>query len=116
MSSQALVVDGGAARGLALSPTAGALQQLRSFTSQPAFARSIPALLFLALAGIAVFVWMHVSAAPARDLFNGLADADKAAVVDALRGADISYEIDRDTGAIQVPDDEYHKARMLLAA
>jgi flagellar biosynthesis/type III secretory pathway M-ring protein FliF/YscJ len=47
-----------------------------------------------------VFIWLQVSAAPNRDLFDGLGDADKAAVVDVLQGAGISYKIARDTGAI----------------
>lgn len=93
-----------------------ALAQLRGFAAQPAVARSLPALGLIALAAIAAFVWMAVSAAPQRDLMRGLADGDKGAVVEALKSAGIGYGIDRDSGAITVSEDQYHEAKMLLAA
>jgi flagellar M-ring protein FliF len=107
------------ARGPAAAGSAqlrGVAQTLRGITSQPAVAKSLPLLGLFGLLGIAALVWMFVSAAPSRTLFAGLADSDKAAVVEALSGGGISNSIDRDTGAIQVSDDDYHRARMLLAA
>jgi flagellar M-ring protein FliF len=59
---------------------------------------------------------MSFSAAPGRQLFHGLPDNDKAAVAEALKSAGIGYSIDRDTGALTVPEDEYHQAKMLLAS
>jgi flagellar M-ring protein FliF len=59
---------------------------------------------------------MVFSAPPARTLFSGLADEEKAAVVDALRSAGLSHKIDRTTGAVTVSEADYHQARMLLAA
>jgi flagellar M-ring protein FliF len=98
-------------------PRAGGLGQvLRGFAAQPAVAKSLPLLGFVALLGIAAFVWMTVSAAPDRTLFAGLADEDKAAVVEALNGGGIPNSIDRSTGAITVSDADYHRARMLAAS
>jgi flagellar M-ring protein FliF len=93
-----------------------ALQQLRGFTSQPAVAKSLPALALLALAGFAAILWMSFSTAPSRDLFQGLPDQDKAAVAEALKSSGISYSLDRDSGALTVPEDDYHQAKMLLAS
>lgn len=93
-----------------------ALQQLRGIAAQPAVVKSIPALAFIALAGIAAMLWMAFSTAPSRDLFRGLPDEDKAAVTEALRGAGIAYDVDRDSGSLTVSEDEYHQAKMLLAA
>jgi flagellar M-ring protein FliF len=91
-------------------------QTLRGFAAQPAVAKSLPLLGFVALLALVAFVWMTVSAAPDRTLFPGLADEDKAAVVEALNGGGIDNAIDRSTGAITVPEADYHRARMLLAS
>jgi flagellar M-ring protein FliF len=110
-----------ASRSVALTNGSGgglntALQQLRSITSQPAVAKSLPALALLALAGLAAILWMSFSTAPSRDLFQGLPDQDKAAVAEALKSSGIDYSLDRDSGALTVSEDDYHQAKMLLAS
>src|SRR5258705_1545751 len=90
--------------------------RLRSLAAQPAVARSLPALGALAALGVAVLVWIAFSGAPNRHLFDGLADADKAAVVQALDTSGIRYDIDRGSGAVSVSDEDYYRARMLLAS
>ena len=94
----------------------GVMQGVRGFLAQPAVARSLPLLGFLGILAVAALIWMTVAAAPNRTLFTGLADNDKAGVVEALNSAGIANAIDRDTGAIQVSDDDYHRARMALAS
>lgn len=101
------------------APGRGALEflgTLKSLTAQPAVAKSLPALMMMGVVGAAVLLWAAISAPPARDLFTGLPDEDKAAVAEALSGAGIAYEVDRGNGAITVSDENYHQARMLLAA
>ncbi|HEX6832549.1 MAG TPA: flagellar basal-body MS-ring/collar protein FliF [Rudaea sp.] len=74
--------------------------------------------LLLALAGtvaigIAVFFWSQKPAqAP---LFAGLGDRDAAEVVEALRAANIPYQLDPATGAITVAEAQVREARMKLA-
>jgi flagellar M-ring protein FliF len=94
----------------------GVAQTLRGITAQPAVAKSLPLLGIVALLGVAAIVWMVIGAAPSRTLFAGLPDDQKAAVVEALTSAGVSNSINRDTGAITVSDDDYHRARMLLAS
>src|SRR4051812_42472644 len=94
----------------------GVAQTLRGITAQPAVAKSLPLLGILGLLAIAWMVWMIVGAAPSRTLFAGLPDDQKGAVVEALTSAGVRNAIDRDTGAITVSDDDYHRARMLLAS
>lgn len=91
------------------------LERIRGFAGQPAVAKAMPAFGLLALLGLAFLIWSGFSAAPQRDLFRGLQDSDKGAVADALQAAGIQYRIDRDTGALTVPDDKYYEAKMLLA-
>jgi flagellar M-ring protein FliF len=100
--------------GNAFSAT-GLIRNARNFIAQPAVAKSLPAIGFIALLGLGFLIWSLLSAAPSRPLFPGLADEEKAPIVDALRTASIPYTIDRATGAIDVPEDQYYQARMLLA-
>ncbi|WP_156680337.1 flagellar basal-body MS-ring/collar protein FliF [Sphingomonas profundi] len=110
-----------AAPGRALIPSpasggAGAiLSRVRAFTAQPAVAKSLPMVGLIALLGVAALAWFLFSQPPQRDLFRGLADADKAAVAESLTGAGIKYTIDRATGTLTVADDDFYRAKMMLA-
>src|SRR5258705_12456575 len=66
----------------------------RSLAAQPAVARSLPALGALAALGVAVLVWIAFSGAPNRHLFEGLADAVKAAVLQEPETSGIPDDID----------------------
>lgn len=108
---------------LALSPArpalpavaAGPLQKLRGIAAQPAVKKSLPALIIGGVVALAALAYMTLVQPPQRSLFTGLADADKAAVADSLGSAGIKYTIDRSTGALTVADDDYYRAKMLLA-
>ena len=104
-----------AAGGNPLSGMRGVTQNLRGLLDQPAVIKSLPAIGFIALIGLAALIWMVVSAPPSRTLFSGLTDQEKGAVVEALNTGGIAYEIDRSTGAIAVSEADYHQARMMLA-
>lgn len=93
----------------------GALAGVRGLLAQPAVAKSLPAIGLIAMLGIAALLWMAFSTAPSRTLFAGLPEEEKAAVVEALRSGGVPHEIDSATGAVTVPEDSYHQARMLLA-
>jgi flagellar M-ring protein FliF len=99
-------------------PAAGAggvLTRIQGLAAQPAVAKALPAIGFVALIGLAVLLYMMFSQAPGRALFTGLPDADKAAVVEALESAGIPHSIDSASGSINVSEDNYHQARMVLA-
>jgi flagellar M-ring protein FliF len=98
------------------APNVGSvLQRVRSFTQQAAVAKAMPAIGLVAVLGLAALLWAAFSSPPQRDLFRGLADADKGAVAEALQSAGIAYEVDRGTGALTVSDSQYYEAKMLLA-
>jgi len=98
--------------GLGRNPI-GALQQL---WAQPAVRKSAPMIGILGLMASAALAWTMVATPPQKMLFSGLADADKAAAVEALTQANIQSNIDNQTGTLTVAEDDYYKARMLLAA
>jgi flagellar M-ring protein FliF len=89
---------------------------LRSLWSQPAVRKSAPLIGLLGLLGAAALAWTMVATPPQKMLFSGLSDADKAAAVEALSQAKIESHIDNSTGTLTVAEDDYYKARMLLAS
>jgi flagellar M-ring protein FliF len=94
------------------SPFAG----LTQFTSQPAFKRALPGIAVLGALALAYGAYATLTAPTQVSVFQGLADADKAAVADALQASGMAYSIDSASGAVEVGEDDVHKARMLLAA
>ncbi|MBM3929149.1 MAG: flagellar M-ring protein FliF [Sphingomonadales bacterium] len=93
---------------------ANPLKQVTGFMSQPAVKRSLPLIFLVGLIAAAALSWATLRTPPQKALFAGLPDADKSAVVQALDTANIANSVDG-SGNITVGEDDYHKARMLLA-
>ena len=91
------------------------LDGLRDLTRQPAVRRALPALALTGAIGLAAVTYFALSTPSQAPLFQGLAEADKAAVADALAASGIGYTLDSTTGAISVDAGKLHEARMLLA-
>lgn len=111
MAEQDLIPAGSAAR----LQMGGPMGNVRTFMSQPAVARSLPVIGLLSALAIAAAAWWTFHVPPQRPLFDGLAEADKSAVASSLQSAGIDYTLDGASGAISVADQDFHKARMLLA-
>jgi flagellar M-ring protein FliF len=94
---------------------ANPLLQLKGMMAQPAVRRSAPMALLVGLIAAAALAWMSLSTPTQKTLFTGLTDADKQAVTAALDQASIKSRIDDGTGALTVGEDDFSKARMLLA-
>jgi flagellar M-ring protein FliF len=92
------------------------LNTLRGFSQQPAVRKALPLLGGAGVLAVATIAWWSLQSPTQRPLYEGLADADKAAVADALQSSGIPYTIDRDTGGVAVGEDDVHKARMMLAS
>ena len=93
---------------------ANPLKQMGELFAQPAVKRSLPLIFMLGLIAAAALAWMALSTPPQRVLFANLPESDKAAIAQALDAASIANGIDG-SGSITVAEDDYHKARMLLA-
>jgi flagellar M-ring protein FliF len=106
---------GGAPIGATPNRLSDPVAQARAMLSQPAVKRALPAILLVALLGVAAIAWMALSTPPQRVLFANMTDGDKAAVTQALGAAGIANRIDG-SGSLTVGEDDYHKARMLLAS
>ena len=103
--------------GLALVPRASESWRLRveRVIAQPAVKRSLPLIGGLAAAGVALALWLGLRTPDLRPVYPGLAEADKAAVADALRTGNFKVAIDPATGAVEVPAGEVAAARIMLA-
>jgi len=95
-------------------PMANPLRQVSGLMNQPAVRRAMPLLFLVGLLVAGWLAWSMVATSPQRILFANLNDADKSAVTSALDGASIHSNIDG-AGSVTVAEDDYHKARMLLA-
>ncbi len=84
--------------------------------ANPAVKKSAPMIGVLGLLASAALAWTMIATPPQKMLFSGLNDADKAAAVEALNQANIDSAIDNSTGTLTVAEDDYYKARMLLAS
>ncbi len=92
------------------------VSQVSRIYNQPAFQRSLPTFIALAVAviGLGAYLWMQQ---PTRTtLYAGLPEAEKSRVLDALRNSGISVTLDPVTGDVLVPTETYHSSRMTLAA
>jgi flagellar M-ring protein FliF len=94
----------------------GVLSNVLRMSDQPAVRRALPAVLILSVAvlGLAAFVLLRQPST--MTLYPGLAEADKARVMEALTAAGITASVDSMTGEVEVATAEYHKARMELAS
>jgi flagellar M-ring protein FliF len=124
MSDNALTLDGGAAARSALPATtlptgAGGVDAMRArfmgLLKQPAVAKSLPMMGLLGVVAAAGLAWMALREPPQRDLFRGLPDSDKSAVAQVLDQNGVPYGFDS-SGAMTVGEDDYFKAKMMLAA
>ena len=94
---------------------ANPIRQINDMLAQPMVRRSLPMVLMIALIASAAGAWLMLATPPQKTLFPSLPDADKAAVTAALDAANISSTIDSGTGALTVSEDDYSRARLLLA-
>ncbi len=94
---------------------ANPLRQIGSLLQQPAVRRSLPMVLLVSLIAAAAIAWMTLASPQQKTLFSGLPDADKSAVTAALQQANIASRIDEGSGALTVNEDDYSRARILLA-
>jgi flagellar M-ring protein FliF len=91
------------------------LARARALLASPALVRARPALLGLAGAALLALLWALLRDPEWRPLYPGMADADAAAVSDALAAANFDWRVNRDTAQVEVPAADLARARILLA-
>ncbi|WP_010214763.1 flagellar basal-body MS-ring/collar protein FliF [Sphingomonas sp. PAMC 26621] len=94
---------------------ANPIAQVQGLLAQPAVRRSLPMVLLVGLLATAAIAWMMLATPTQKTLFSGLSDADKGSVTAALTTANIKSHIDDSTGAVTVNEEDFSRARILLA-
>jgi flagellar M-ring protein FliF len=91
------------------------LDRGRALAASPAVARARPALIAVAVLAVLALGWALLRAPDWRPLYPGLAEADAAAVSDALAAANFEWRVNSDTAQVEVPAGDVARARILLA-
>lgn len=94
----------------------GALSRFSTILHQPSVRRALPAIVIVTVTGVALSLWLLASEPPQRSVYPGLAEAEKASVIEALAAAGIVAEIDPVSGEVEVARGDYYRARMALAS
>jgi len=84
--------------------------------AQPLVRKSLPGLmlLFVLLGFLVLYLWINEG--EYRTLFPEMMESDRSEAYDLLISSDVRVRISIQTGNLEVPMDQYHEARMLLAA
>lgn len=116
MSEAAAIPADAPSPGLAMPPAlAPVAARARSLWTSPAVQQARPALLVIALLAAAALAYFTLRQPDWRPLYPGLAEADAAAVSDALAAANFDYRINQNSGTVEVPASDAARARILLA-
>jgi flagellar M-ring protein FliF len=92
------------------------LEDVRLLYLQPAVQRAFPVLAAAILVVLGLSLYLLLQAPQRTTLFSALPEAEKAAVMDALRSTGTDVQIDSTNGDITVPTSDYYNSRMSLAA
>jgi len=92
------------------------VNKFTDFMAQPAVQRAIPAIIAILFLAISLMVYSVFTGTSQRPLFENLSEEDRAAVYAALQEGGINTQIQQATGIITVSDDDFHRAKMLLAS
>lgn len=113
--SEAVALPAGEAPAAATGPLAPLAARARSLWASPAVRQARPAFIIVAaLAAVALAV-LALRQPDWRPLYPGLAEADAAAVAEALAAGNFDYRINAESGTVEVPAGDAARARILLA-
>ncbi len=96
------------------APVTRFLERFKTLTGSQQVALMVGLAATVALV-VSAMLWSRPNPTPYQTLYNGLAEADTAQIVEALQKAHIGYRIDPETGALTVPGTEIHSTRIKLA-
>lgn len=92
------------------------ITQFRRVSQEPAFRRAMPTIVAILVTLIGLVAYFLMQQPVHTTLYASLPEAEKSRVVDALENAGVDVSLDPTTGDVMVSADDYHSARILLAA
>ena len=87
-----------------------------AFLNNPDVQRILPYIIGTIALAICVLFYLWVSAPTYRPVYPGMSEADRQEAKDALDAAGFAPRIDMNTGSLQIAEERYHEARILLAS
>jgi len=99
-----------------LSVPMNALANIRAVIEQPGFRRAFPTILAALTAVAAVVLFVAMRHPDMTTLYASVSDSEKSKIYEALKNMGMSVELDPATGEVLIPTNDYHQARISLAA
>ena len=99
-----------------LSVPMNALANIRAVIEQPGFRRAFPTILAALTAVAAVVLFVSMRHPDMTTLYASVSDSEKSKIYEALKNMGMSVELDPATGEVLIPTNDYHQARISLAA
>ena len=111
-----IVEAGNSGGAVATTEKTGLVSKLRQMANEPSVKRAVPAVFSVVLVSVGLILYLIMQQPSRTTLYASLPEAEKARVVDALINAGVDVVLDPATGDVLVPSNDYHEARMTLAA
>ena len=99
-----------------LSAPRNAVANIREVIDQPSFRRAFPTILAALTAVAAIIVFVAMREPNMTTLYASVSDAEKSKIYESLKNMGMSVELDPATGEVLIPTNDYHQARISLAA
>ena len=99
-----------------LSAPKNAVANIREVIDQPSFRRAFPTILAALTAVAAIIVFVAMREPNMTTLYASVSDAEKSKIYESLKNMGMSVELDPATGEVLIPTNDYHQARISLAA
>ena len=92
------------------------LPTVRDVMSQPAVKRAMPAIIGLLSLLVVLIFWSLMTSTPFRSVSDGMESADVQLAFEALKSANYDVRINKSTGRLEVPENDFQAARIFLAS
>lgn len=99
-----------------ISTVGSSFRQANNFYRQPSIQRALPSIAAAIVAIIGIIIFTTLQTPERTTLFASLSESEKSRVFDALKNSGMDIQIDPATGELTVPVNDYHTAKLNLAA
>ena len=99
-----------------LTSSKNAMVNIREAIDQPSFRRAFPTILAALTAVAAAIVFVSMREPNMTTLYASVSDAEKSKIYESLKNMGMDVELDPATGEVLIPTNDYHQARISLAA
>ena len=93
-----------------------ALPAMKDVMSQPAVKRAMPAIVALLALLVVLIFWSVMTSTPFRSVSDGFESADVQLAFEALKSANYDVRINKSTGRLEVPENDFQASRIFLAS